>query len=216
MLVGVCFHRCWSVFPLLSFARFTQPSSGSDSDVSEGTNPLLPAPLLSLGNAYHFGVVNNHAFPSHPPAQLLPNSDYPSLHLPPHAALYTSCESISLNQDINGKLPLLLTPVGFATPASDWVDPSDACTIPCLVLSSHLPSVDLRLRNGTEWRGIKRPDMKAGSLSLARRLPEHEPKGSGAKGDAVGRDVCGRPANTANPTANKAGSPGLLPNAAKF
>lgn len=111
---------------------------------------------------------------------------------------------------------MLLTPVGFATPASDWVDPSDACTIPCLVLSSHLPSVDLRLRNDTEWRGIKRPDMKAGSLSLARRLPEHEPKGSGAKGDAVGRDVCGRPANTANPTANKAGSPGLLPNAAKF
>lgn len=106
----------------------------------------------------------------------------PSLHLPPHAAFYTSCESISLNQNINGKLPLLLTPGGFATPASDWVDPSDACTIPCLVLSSHLPSVDLRLRNGTEWRGIKRPDMKAGSLSLARRLPEHEPKGSRGKG----------------------------------
>lgn len=42
------------------------------------------------------------------------------------------------------------------------------------------------------------------------------PREAGAKGDAVGRDVCGRPANIANPTANKVGSPGLLPNAAKF
>lgn len=42
------------------------------------------------------------------------------------------------------------------------------------------------------------------------------PREAGAKGDAVGRDVCGRPANIANPTANKAGSPGLLPIAAKF
>lgn len=42
------------------------------------------------------------------------------------------------------------------------------------------------------------------------------PREVGAKGDVVGRDVCGRPANTANTTANKARSPGLLPNAAKF
>lgn len=37
---------CRPVFPVLSLAPFTQPSSGSG--VSEGTNPLLPAPLLCL------------------------------------------------------------------------------------------------------------------------------------------------------------------------
>lgn len=42
------------------------------------------------------------------------------------------------------------------------------------------------------------------------------PRGVGAKDDALGQDVSGKPANTANPTANKAGSPDLLPNAAKF
>lgn len=118
-LVGVCFHRCAGLYFLFSRLLHLHSPAAAPMCQREQILSSLPHFSVSLGDAYHFGAVNNHAFPSHPTAQLLPNSDYPSLHLPPHAALYTSCESICLNQDIHGKLPLLLIPVGFATPASD-------------------------------------------------------------------------------------------------